>query len=201
MIDHNDWQLNPTIIQPLIKGCQIDHFASRLTRQLQSCVSWRPDPGAIHVDAYAFPLFNLIPAVLHKTMGEMATLLLIAPLWSAPPWCPLLIDLLIDYPVYLGNNPNLLMDVSHPKAVHPLFLALKLAVWTISGDSSKQQAFQQQLSTCSPTALRPQPLKHITVPGLSGVAGVKNGRLVEKETAFKVAIVGLTIILKTRAPY
>ena len=186
MIDHNDWQLNPTIIQPLIKGCQIDLFASRLTRQLKSYVSWRPDLRAIHVDAftmdwrnlraYAFPPFNLIAAVLHKTRREMATLVLIAPLWSAQPWWPLLMDLVIDYPVYLGNNPNLLTDVSHPKAVHPLFPALKLAVWTISGDSSKQQAFQ--LSTCSPTALRPRPPKHITVPGLSGVAGVKNERVI-----------------------
>ena len=76
MIDHNEWQLSPTIIQPLIKGCQIDLFVSRLTRQLKSYVSWRPDPGAIHVDAftmdwrnlraYAFPPFTLIAAVLHK---------------------------------------------------------------------------------------------------------------------------------------
>ena len=145
----------------------------------------RPDPGAIHVDAftmnwtnliaYAFPPFNLIPAVLHKTKKEMATLILIAPLGSAQPWWPLLIDLVIDYPVYLGNNSNLLTDVSHPKTTHPLFPALKLAVWRISGEISKQQVFLQQLSTCSPKALRPQPPRHITVPGLSGAAGVKNG--------------------------
>ena len=158
MKDHNDWKIDSTVIQPLIKECQIDLFASRLTRQLNKYVSWRPDPGAIHVDAftmnwtnlivYAFPPFNLIPAVLHKTKKEMATLILIAPLWSAQPWRPLLIDLVIDYPVYLGNNSNLLTDVSHPKTTHPLFPALKLAVWRISGDISKQQAFLQQLSTC-----------------------------------------------------
>ena len=145
----------------------------------------RPDPGAIHVDAftmnwtnliaYAFPPFNLIPAVLHKTKKETATLILIAPLGSAQPWWPLL----IDYPVYLGNNSNLLTDVSHPKTTHPLFPALKLAVWRISGDISKQQVFLQQLSTCSPKALRPQPPRHITVPGLSGAAGVKNGRVIQ----------------------
>ena len=68
---------------PPFKGCQIDLFASRLTRQLKSYVSWRPDPGAIHVDAftmdwrnlraYAFPPFNLIPAVLHKTKREIVS--------------------------------------------------------------------------------------------------------------------------------
>ena len=181
----HDWKIDSTVIQPLIKECQIDRFASRLTRQLNKYVSWRSDPGAIHVDAftmnwtnliaYAFPQFNLIPAVLHKTKKEMATLILIAPLWSAKPWWPLLIDLVIDYPVYLGNNSNLLTDVSHPKTTHPLFPALKLAVWRISGDISKQQAFLQQLSTCSPKALRPQPPRHIS---LSGVAGVKNGRVI-----------------------
>ena len=41
----------------------------------------------------------------------------------------LLIDLVINYPVYLGNNSNLLTDVSHPKTTHPLFPVLKLAVW------------------------------------------------------------------------
>ena len=96
MKDHNDWKIDSTIIQPRIKKCQIDLSASRLTRQLNKYVSWRPDPGAIHVDAftmnwtnlitYAFPPFNLIPVVLHKTKKVMATLILIAPLWSAQPW-------------------------------------------------------------------------------------------------------------------
>ena len=89
-----------------------------------------------------------------------------------------MIDLVIDYPVYLGDNSNLLTDASHPKTTHPLFPTLKLTVLRISGDISKQQAFLQQLSTCSPKALRPQPPRHITVPGLSGVAGVKNGRVI-----------------------
>jgi hypothetical protein len=42
----------------------------------------------------------------------------------------------------------------------------------------KQQAFHQQLSACSPTALKPQPPRDITVPGLNGVAGVKDGRVI-----------------------
>ena len=68
MRDHNDWKIDSTVIRQFIKKCQIDLFASRLTRQLNRYVSWRPDPGAIHVDAftmnwtnlnaYAFPPFN-----------------------------------------------------------------------------------------------------------------------------------------------
>jgi hypothetical protein len=188
MKDQNDWKIDSTVIKPLIKGCKIDLFASRLTRQLDKYVSWRPDPEAIHIDAftmdwthliaYAFPPFNMIPAVLHKTKAEKATLVLVAPLWSAQPWWPLLIDLLVDFPIFLGNSPRLLRDVSHPGAIHPLFPSLKLAVWPISGDNSKQQAFQQQLLTCSATVLRPQPPRLTTVPGLSGVAGVRNGKVI-----------------------
>jgi hypothetical protein len=86
MRDHNDWKIDSTFIRQFIKKCQLDLFASRLTRQLNRYVSWRPDPGAIHVDAftmnwtnlnaYAFPPFNLIPAVLHKTRKEKATVLI-----------------------------------------------------------------------------------------------------------------------------
>ena len=95
MKDHNDWKIDSIVIQPLIKECQIDLFASCLTRQLNKYVSWRPEPGAIDVDAftmnwtnlivYAFSPFNLRPAVLRKTKKEMATLIMIAPLWSAQP--------------------------------------------------------------------------------------------------------------------
>ena len=70
----------------------------------------RCDPcGRVHMNwrnfiAYAFPPFSLIPAVNINTN---------CPLWSAQQWWPLLIDLVIDYPVYLGNNPNLLANVPY----------------------------------------------------------------------------------------
>ena len=53
-----------------------------------------------------------------------------------------------------------------------------LAVWKISGDSSRQLAFQTQLSNSCQTALRPQPPNHTTPHGLSGVAGVINGKVI-----------------------
>ena len=82
------------------------------------------------------------------------------------------IGMLIDYPVYLGNNKELLTDMSNAGAFHPRFPTLKLAVWKISGDSSRQLAFQTQLSNFFQTALRPQPSNHTTAHGLSRVAGV-----------------------------
>jgi hypothetical protein len=60
---------------------------------------------------------------------------------------PLLIAMLIDYPVYLRDNPGLLTDMSNPGSIHLLFPTLKLAVWEISGHISLQRAFQARLSS------------------------------------------------------
>ena len=186
--DLNDWKIHPAVIAPLIRHCTVDLFASRLTHQLKRYVSWRPDPNAIHIDAftlnwsnlmaYAFPPFCLIPAVLHKVKREHATIVLVAPLWTAQPWWPLLIELLVDYPIYLGNNPKLLQEASSPGMIHPLFPSLKLAVWKISGNITQQWEFQKKLLNSSATALRAQPPKHIMFPRLSRVAGVRKGKVI-----------------------
>jgi hypothetical protein len=186
--DLNDWRIHPKVIAPLNRYCTVDLFASRLTHQLKQYVSWRSDPNAMHIDAftmdwsnlvaYAFPPFSLLPAVLHKAKKEGATLVLVAPLWTAQPWWPLLIELIVDYPIYLGNDPKLLQDVSNQGAIHPLFPSLKLAVWTISGNITKQWEFQRQLSISSATASRAQPPKPTMSPGLSGVAGVRKGKVI-----------------------
>jgi hypothetical protein len=129
--DLNGWRIHPKVIAPLIRYCTVDLFASRLTHQLKQYVSWRSDANAMHIDAFtmdwsnlvahAFPPFSLLPAVLHKANKEGATLVLVAPLWTAQPWWPLLIELIVDYPIYLGNDPKLLQDVSNKGAIHPLF--------------------------------------------------------------------------------
>ena len=69
-----DWMLNPYVfnqIQSLMDPCEIDLFASRLTKQLPRFFSWRPDPEAERTDAfsqnwlivrcYANPPWCLIP--------------------------------------------------------------------------------------------------------------------------------------------
>ena len=48
--DSSDWKLNPTVFQSLMSQlapCQVDLFASRLNAQLESYMSWKPDPGSI----------------------------------------------------------------------------------------------------------------------------------------------------------
>ena len=55
MRDHCDWMLNPQVfnqIQLQMGPLQIDLFASRLTKQLPTFYSWRPDPEAQGTDAF-----------------------------------------------------------------------------------------------------------------------------------------------------
>ena len=76
----------------------IDLFASRLNSQLPKYVSWKPDPGATHVDAfsftwtgmfsYLFPPFCLIARCLKKLESDRALALMVVPLWPTQAWWP-----------------------------------------------------------------------------------------------------------------
>jgi hypothetical protein len=104
-----------------------------------------------------------------KPKKEGATLVVVASLRTAQPWWPLPIELIIvDYSICLGNDPKLLQDVSNQGAIYLQYSpSLKLAVWTISGNITKQWEFQRQLSISSATASRAQPPKLAMSPGLS----------------------------------
>ena len=93
--DVSEWKLNPTIVQPFLKNCQTDLFASRLTTQLKDYISWGPDPGSIHTDAFTInwaplkgctvPPFNLICKTVEKVKIDKAELILVASVWQAQP--------------------------------------------------------------------------------------------------------------------
>ena len=129
--DSSEWKIAPQTILPFLKGCEIDLFASRLSAQLPQYVSWRPDPEAVHANAltmdwapfkgYAFPPFNLIPAVLNKVSQDKADIILVAPIWPAQSWWPLLLNLLIEHPVLLPSSRHLLRDPADSQRTHPMF--------------------------------------------------------------------------------
>ena len=57
--DMSEWTLGPTIIiQPFLRNCQTDLFASCLTNQLEDYISWRPNLGSIYTDAFTI---NWVP--------------------------------------------------------------------------------------------------------------------------------------------
>lgn len=186
--DSSEWKINPRVIHPFLKECNIDLFASRLTTQLQQFVSWRPDPEAFHTDSmtldwgplkgYAFPPFALIPAVLRKVTTDKADLTLIAPIWQAQTWWPMLLRLLTKNPVMLPNTRHMLIDPASTERVHPLFPRLHLAVFHISGKIYKQKAFLRTLPKYYCQPLDPPHIRRTSPHGGIGAAGVINQRLI-----------------------
>ena len=85
--------------------------------QLPRYVSWIPDPNAVRVDAftldwgtqynYAFPPFSLIPQVVQKLEEYQAEMVLVAPHWPTQFWFPKLTRLLVQNPVLLPSQPNI----------------------------------------------------------------------------------------------
>ncbi len=117
------WKLNPEFFKILVQKwgpLEVDLFACRLTFQLPHFVSWKPDPQAIATDAflmnwrgfrgYAFPPFALVGRCLQQVIAQNVDhLVLVAPVWPAQPWYPVLLYLAVDkrllFPV--GPEPSI----------------------------------------------------------------------------------------------
>ena len=98
--DDTEWAVNNEIFQTVCDSWgvpDIDLFASRTNHQLPHYVSWGPDPGAQHVDAftlnwgdynhvYIFPPFRLLNRVLQKVRADKARATIVAPPWKGQPW-------------------------------------------------------------------------------------------------------------------
>ena len=166
-------------------------FASRslclptITFQLPWFVSWKPVPHAIATDAflmnwgdiwgYAFPPFALIGRCLQQAMTQNVDhLVLVAPVWPAQPWYPVLLHLAVDKPLLLPVTPELLMKDNQ---AHPL-TNLQLAGWVLSASAIKHQVFRQKLETfCWQHGDETPPVPTL-VPGTNGLAGVVNDKLI-----------------------
>ena len=149
-----EWMLDRSVFQRIVKywPCpEVDMFASRLNRQLEQFVSWKPHPDALYVNAfsvdwsdvyfYAFPPFSLISRCLQKVLRDKADCILIVPLWTTQTWYAEIMKLLIDYPLMLPRYEKLLTLVSSEKK-HPLIHKLQLIACRLSGDLSKTETFQ-----------------------------------------------------------
>ena len=165
--------------------------ASRLTNLLADYISWRPDPGAVHTRCLydnldsstglcLRPPFNLISKTLTKVTFDQTELILVAPVWQAQPWWPVLLRLLISQPVLLSISPTLLTDPTDLNRVHPMNPRLHLAVFSISTNASKLRAFQQTLPIYSSSSqqLVPPHTKPTSLVRTVGTAGVLDGKLI-----------------------
>ena len=155
-----EWKLKTEVFKELeqIRGpFLVDLFASRISFQVDKYVSWLPDPGAWKIDAfslewnmegiYCFPPFCLISRILSRLIQQEATMTIIAPRWQQQVWYPQIMELLIDLPVVLPKVGNIVTDPVNGRSMNSV--NLRLMACTISGDSSKQRAFQKTLETLS----------------------------------------------------
>ena len=72
------------------------------------------------------------------------TLVLVAPVWKNQPWYPILLEMLVDFPILLPHTEELIIPI-HPEGV-PAVLP-QLAVWLISGNATKTKKILKR-ATC-----------------------------------------------------
>ena len=97
--DFSEWKLSPSFqrICQLGRTPEIDLFAFRLSHQIKTYFSWRPDPLSQAADAfqqhwfhkslYALPPFCTIPKVLSKVWKEkVPMMILVTPAWASQLW-------------------------------------------------------------------------------------------------------------------
>ena len=144
-VDAAEWMLSPHIFNKIVEDFgmpDIDLFASRLNRQLQNYVSWKPDPESIYIDAmsiswhkrfvYIFPPFSMMWPVLTKLeKDQVEEAIIIAPYWPTQSWFPRLMKkkTLLSY---ISSTDLILPGTSK---AHPLSPKLKLLAVKVQRDS------------------------------------------------------------------
>ena len=190
--DWTEWKLCPTVFQQV---CQqfghpdMDLFASRVSYQIPNYMSLKLDPLCYAVDAmqqdwthfypYAFPPFSLIGKVLQKVRKQQIDMILIAPVWTTQPWYPILLNMAIEFPLFIQNKKGLLQD---PQGnAHHLITnnTLHLSAWLISGKKWQVERFQAGLEHYWRSPEQQVPGLITTQPGRNFVAGVTNGKLIQ----------------------
>ena len=150
-LPHTEWSLHPEVFRSIGRmwPVQIDLFATSANRQCSIFFSPFRDPLAAGTDAflqrwdglqaYAFPLWSVIPQVLAKLRSSPGTeLTLIAPYWPQRTWFADLLHLSLAPPVALPLRRDLLrLPQSH--ALYQGLPRLRLHAWRLSGASRELQ--------------------------------------------------------------
>ncbi len=186
--DRTEWRLHENVFNQLTRIFHkplIDLFASRLNTQLPKFISWQPDPRAwrvqalrirwTHLQAYAFPPFNLLNRIVEKIMVDRAQILLVTPAWRSQAWFPSLLLLTVAPPVLIRKGHNLLTLVHKPGVLHPLHETLDLIAWNVSGDLSDGEAFRRGLRASSQNHAHRERQNNTRLDGRDGWAGVAEG--------------------------
>ena len=136
--DAIEWMLNPIHFRHItnVFGMpNVDLFASRVNKQINKYVSWKPEPEAFAVDAftinwnncypYIFPPFRILGKVIAKIMEESVHAIVIVPDWPTQSWYPLVKRIAKDV-IAIPMQCNTLQLMHKQTEVHPLYPKLKL---------------------------------------------------------------------------
>ncbi|KAK3099363.1 hypothetical protein FSP39_003273 [Pinctada imbricata] len=159
--DQIEWMLNKSVFNQLINKWgkpDIDLFASRLNKQVSTFCSYRPDPEATFINAFSIswhnfyaylnPPFSILGRCLQKIRQDEGNCLLIAPVWTTQVWFPVVMDLLIDYPLILPTIDNLLVQPDC-EMQHPLKKSIVLMACRVSGSNTQREDFRKKLPLSS----------------------------------------------------
>ncbi|XP_053390973.1 uncharacterized protein LOC128553808 [Mercenaria mercenaria] len=185
--DSTEWRLKPWIFNRLCSHFfmpDIDLFASRINKQLDTFISWFPEPGAVCNDAfscswhdyepYIFPPFNLISKVVNKIAEDsVERALVVVPFWKSQPWFPLLLQYVASLPVRLPRHKDLL-TLAHDRTLHQIGKSLNLIGVMLSGNRYILENFQQELSRSSFKHGEQGQENNMVWLGNSGIFGVLN---------------------------
>ena len=142
----SEWTLKLSVFQQLQRRwpASIDLFAASLNHRCLPYFSPFRNPNALGTDAvlqpwdewqaYAFPPYALVPAILKKLRSSSGVLLtIIAPYWPQRPWFLEFLELVVGGPVTLPLDRDLLSQ-PHVHRQHLGLSRLALHAWRLSSD-------------------------------------------------------------------
>ena len=152
--DAAEWMLQDSVFKYILSIWGVpdmDMFATRINKKLDKYCSWKPDPGAMHVDAfsisweglyiYCFPPFSIIWRVLHKISRESEEALVVVPLWTTQTWFPALMRLIVDTPIIIQGTK---LELPGTHRIHPMCPKLKLLICRLSRNTYRHKVYLQQ---------------------------------------------------------
>lgn len=156
--ERTEWELDShifySIVSKLGTPC-IDAFASYQNKKLPTYYSWKSDPEASHVDAftinwngpliYCFPPFSLLGRCLQKISLDQAEAIVVMPNWPTQTYYSKAMEMLIDQPLLLPKQTNLLRLPTKPDKQHPLLPKLQLMACRLSGNRLKSMKYLKSL--------------------------------------------------------
>ena len=158
--EKTEWSLSPAIFLKIMEcyslQVETDFLKTYCNKKIPRYVSWHPETFSYAVDSltlnwqnlnfYAFPPFSLIVKLISKIIREQALGIMIIPYWPTQNWFPLMAQCLINFPIKIPSTLSALLLPQDSSHRHPLILEMILLAVPLSGQQSKQQIFQKNLT-------------------------------------------------------